>query len=1042
MKRYVLLVVVAAVLLTPCGLQAQKVSAMSGAWSMGTTWVGGVAPVANESVIISSGHIVSIDTSPVVTDLTVAGQLEYENISPTVRTVSVNGLLTIAPSGVFTVAVGSGIGIDNRLNISGNVVNNGQWLMRPVLATSTRRASVNFTGGVLQTLTGTGTTQLQRVIMSKGGVAGVVQASMPVSVSATGIAFFLPIDFSTFAGTGGTWRQTAGTLNFDNGFASSTNEIIEFGSALEIVGSATMIFGQSGTGAPFRLNGGSLLFNTSGADSFIGITSNNALLYNGNVNISQFTLQQGTLRIAGRLSPTNTGDALIFNQTGGSLIINNTTPYLATPSITTRGSFEISGVGSQCTISGGNIIIANANTVALGSRPADMFIATSVPTAISGGLIQFGTGASAFASDFDVPPNAVFNNISIFQGATAQPYATSTALRIAGDLTVNGALNFTTPSVVAGAAVQTLIFQGANSVSQNVSSTPPFAGTITLQNLTMNRQGTGAGVVNVNRGFSIAGVLDFQTGSALTPQILALTSTLGITVTNTAPQAVINGGTGRYVRTSATGGFFNRVIGGAGAYLFPIGSLGSSVNPADTYTPVTLQADAGSVGTMSMRVAPGQSTTRPGGHAQLDPQWQTYLRRVWTVGATTFTGTGQLVFTFPGDWAGGLDAGRVGRYTPNESTTVAAGGAWQTLTTGLSGFSMTGGVFATPAAQSPAALNGDWTIVEAASRLFYSRASGLWRDVNTWSLISHIGSVANLFPSRAQDSVIIGGGTDNVMNHVVALDTNLTIRGLALGTGTGNTGTLELRGEAALSGQYLSMTGFNTLRIGSKDGIAALPDTVTGNIRTTQTRAFAPETRYEYIGSAEQRFGRGLPLAIRSLWVSKTLNTTAASAATPTIPSVKADTNITIRGDLRVASGALDVGTYTLNAQPQLAVATTLGLGAGAVVRFGGSRTFVDQISGSLNGYVSYTIDSTSTVEWYGSAQTIVPSPDALGYGNVIVRGMGTKIVRTAVLARGSVYVREAATLSIARDTGALRVWRDFYNDAILQNDGLLDIGR
>jgi hypothetical protein len=1006
----------------------------SGNWTNPLIWSLGAVPTAANDVVISSGHLITFDAPATLTinSLTIQpnGRLTYDDLVE--RWLVVARDLNIAPNGAMSVAMGGGF--NNRLVLRGNVVNNGQWLMRPVPNNANPRVFVRFSSTALQTITGTGFTRLNAVELDKGGVGNVVECQMDVDIGrpAAVVGTEFPIEFLIAPPFGGTWRQFAGTLRLSEPPATGIEQYIPDVGKIEIIGTASM----RQNAASLRLTGGEIYIKTSGLVEF-GTNAGNSLEYN-TASTNRLTIEQGTVRIAGRISQVTAGSGVLnYMQTGGTLI----TAHIANPA-TTRSSFDLRAAASQFTFTGGSIILRNVGAGILGpGRPADFTIGASLINT-GAGTVQFGDGSAIGTFDFNVPPNAVFNNISVFQGATAQPYATSTALRMAGDLTVNGTFNFTTPSVVAGSAAQTLIFQGANSVSQTVTSTPPFAGVISLNNLTMNRQGAGSGVANVNRGFSVAGVLDFQFGPASVPQILSLNSTLGITVTNTALQAVVNAGAGRYARTSATGGFFTRSIAGAGAYLLPIGSLGSTVNPADTYTPMTVDADAGASGIISVRVAPGQSTTRSGGHAQLDPQWQTYLRRVWTVGATTFIGTGRLNFTYPGDWAGSLDVGRVGRYTPNETTTLTAGGAWQVSTGSLGGYSATGGIFSSLQAQNGMALNGDWTIVEAANRLFYSRGSGLWRDGNTWSLLSHIGSSATLFPSRAQDSVIIGGGTDNLMNHVVTLDTNITVRGLALGTGTSNTGTLELQGESVVRGQFFMMTGFNTLRIGSTNGIVALPDTLTGNIRTTQVRFFSPDSRYEYIGSAQQRFGTGLPPTVRSLWVTKMPATSLPLATSLAIPTVNADTNVTIRGDLRVNSGALDLGTYTLNAQLQLAVATSLSLGAGAVVRFGGSRTFVDQVSGSLNGYTRYFIDSTSTVEWYGSVQSIPSSPDVAGYGNIIVRGMGTKIIRTAVLARGSVYLREAAVLSISREVGALRVWRDFYNDAILQNDGLLDIGR
>lgn len=52
------------VLVCPYNLQAQSTitSAQTGAWDVGTTWIGGSVPLATDNAIIQSGHTVSLAT--------------------------------------------------------------------------------------------------------------------------------------------------------------------------------------------------------------------------------------------------------------------------------------------------------------------------------------------------------------------------------------------------------------------------------------------------------------------------------------------------------------------------------------------------------------------------------------------------------------------------------------------------------------------------------------------------------------------------------------------------------------------------------------------------------------------------------------------------------------------------------------------------------------------------------------------------------------------------------------------------------------------
>ena len=155
---------------------------------------------------------------------------------------------------------------------------------------------------------------------------------------------------------------------------------------------------------------------------------------------------------------------------------------------------------------------------------------------------------------------------------------------------------------------------------------------------------------------------------------------------------------------------------------------------------------------------------------------------------------------------------QIARWRPPFET---AGGSWQTVAGNIS---YVNDYFETPSGFASSGFTGDWTIAnQAFRRIFFSRATGNWNDVNTWTFSpTHIGPSAGVFPSAADDSVQIGGGNLGTSDHVVTLNISpsITISGIAVGTSSSNTGTLDM-GANTILGQVFNLNDYSTLRIGS-----------------------------------------------------------------------------------------------------------------------------------------------------------------------------------------------------------------------------------
>lgn len=224
------------------------------------------------------------------------------------------------------------------------------------------------------------------------------------------------------------------------------------------------------------------------------------------------------------------------------------------------------------------------------------------------------------------------------------------------------------------------------------------------------------------------------------------------------------------------------------------------------------------------------------------------------------------------------------------------------------------------------------------------------------------------------------------------------------------------------------------LKIGSANGLSKLPE-ASGNIQTTVSRVFPANACYEYIGKSTQVYGSGLPQTLRSLWISK-----------PFGVSLLAQHHLGIWQDIHIFSGNLELDTYsahnvttsTLEAELRI-----LRLNAGAGLKIGGIHSMTGATIGLVKNYTVYELDSLSMVEYYGAMQGIEPAPNGfVGYGNLTLSGAGDKSITQNVVVRNNVYNRQESRLITRQPGGVLRVKGNFYNNAVVQNEGTLEIGQ
>ena len=430
---------------------ASFISAQTGNWNTGSTWVGGAVPSTNADVLIRDGHIVTLDVNASLNSLTIgvgsSGTLHIGN-DGTARTLTVSGDLTIktgATLDVNTAFTQTG----HSITLSGNLLNNGTLNLGPN-ASSAAGITLNKPTGA-QTISGTGTTTNFY--------------TMNVNVGSTSDDT-LEVTSSNFSSvSAGFLTLTSGTFKLSTGVT-----ITPFSGSQAIPSSAGLWINHSSavvntTGGDLSIAG--ILHMTAGTLN-IGNAADNRLTYSGGT----ITIEGGTINVAGRIERSNLTTIIKFNMSGGVL----TVPTVGSTS-TTVSPIELTVVGSTFTWSNGSIIVQREG----GSGAQDLgYVNTLTNFTVSGGTLQIGNPSTPAAQRMNISSSPSIYNILVNNtNATAVLVGTITVL---GNMTVtSGALETTLNGLVN--------FNGTT--TQNINSISP----IIFNNLTLNNS-TGLSLSN------------------------------------------------------------------------------------------------------------------------------------------------------------------------------------------------------------------------------------------------------------------------------------------------------------------------------------------------------------------------------------------------------------------------------------------------------------------------------------------------------------------------------------------------------------------
>ncbi len=440
-----------------------------GSFSSGASWVGGVAPVNGDDIVIQAGDIITIGADATLINMTINGTLRYGN-NNTARTVNCSGIITINSGGIVDVSTSSSA--THILNFSGtSLINNGTL----DLATDVNSlCDVTFSRNGNQTVSGTGTTtDFNRITVNMGtSNSNILDFSCSNFTSA--LSGFLvstngTIKFSNSNSFTGTLFSSSGTIPATAGlWLNAAGTTLNIGRSLTVNGSLRVDKGTLATGIS-STNGhliiaGSLTM-TNGIIN-AGNGSNERLISSNGI----FNISGGTINIAARFDGNSTSSKTFFTMSGGIMIC------AMVSSTGANAPFNMSVSGSTFNMSGGTIVIQRSG----GSNSGIVITGVTSPT-VTEGTFQIGNASTPASNTMLINTSTPLYNLTVSSSnATAQ--LSTNSLSIKNNL-----------SITAGTLV-------ANNLNINVGGNWSNAGTFTPGSNTVTFDGASAQIISKTGG--------------------------------------------------------------------------------------------------------------------------------------------------------------------------------------------------------------------------------------------------------------------------------------------------------------------------------------------------------------------------------------------------------------------------------------------------------------------------------------------------------------------------------------------------------------
>lgn len=253
---------------------------------------------------------------------------------------------------------------------------------------------------------------------------------------------------------------------------------------------------------------------------------------------------------------------------------------------------------------------------------------------------------------------------------------------------------------------------------------------------------------------------------------------------------------------------------------------------------------------------------------------------------------------------------------------------------------------------------------------------GDWSDPATWD--------AGDIPTAADDVIIAGGFT------VYINSTDATCLSLRAGLGDGSgSGSFSFVGTS-------SLTVMDAVVLGDIEGAAG---TITMDAGATFTCGSVIEEDPGFSGIYETNLGTIVFTGTFTLPYNLfQFNNLIISGGTVTTGG----RNLPIEGDLSIiAGGTLDLAENTANRNT---IAGTFTVSNSSTLRIGGGGTIPAN-------FTNHSIGATSTIEYYGVAQTVATLNSSQNYGHLIIAGSGLKEVNGSIGIAGNLTIH-AGTFS------------------------------
>lgn len=266
-----------------------------------------------------------------------------------------------------------------------------------------------------------------------------------------------------------------------------------------------------------------------------------------------------------------------------------------------------------------------------------------------------------------------------------------------------------------------------------------------------------------------------------------------------------------------------------------------------------------------------------------------------------------------------------------------------------------------------------FTVIANAQSIVTAIQDGEWSDPSTWD--------GAAVPTAGDDVVISNGFTVYITTTGAACQ---TLRA-GLGDGSGS-GSFTFTGTS-------SLTVSGAVTLGDVDGATG---SIIMDAGATFTCASVTEGDPGFSGIYETNLGTIIFTGTFTLPYNLfQFNNLVISGGTVTAGG----RNLPIEGDLTItAGGTLNLGENTANRNT---IAGTFTVSNGSTLRIGGGGTIPAN-------FTNHTIGATSTIEYYGVAQTVATLNSSQNYGNLVIAGTGLKEVNGNIAIAGNLTVNAA----------------------------------